>query len=72
MQATTNRTRLRIDLALAEVDGDGAEAAVPAPVRRRPLAAPPVEARAGRVRPTLDAPDRVRQARTPSRGTNVS
>ena len=72
MQATMNRTRLRIDLALAEVDGEGQATGAPAPVRRRPLAAPPVEARAGRVRPTLDAPDRARPARTSASGTNLS
>jgi hypothetical protein len=72
MQATMSRTRLRIDLALAEVDGEAETAYVPAPVRRRPLAAPPVEARAGRVRPTLAAPDRARPARTSAPGTNLS
>jgi len=72
MQATMSRTRLRIDLALAEVDGEAETADGPAPVRRRPLAAPPVEARSGRVRPTLAAPDRARPARTSSSGTNLS
>ena len=72
MQSTMNRTRLRIDLALAEVDEDGQTAEEPAPVRRRPLAAPPVEARAGRVRPTLDPPDRARPARTSAPGANLS
>ncbi|HEY4928821.1 MAG TPA: hypothetical protein VIH95_06680 [Acidimicrobiales bacterium] len=56
MHTMTNRIRLRIDLALAQVDEPPSAEGTP---RRRQLLAPPTQARpSDRARPTLLAPGR--------------
>ena len=68
MKLMTNRTRLRIDLALAEADKDPTSRSAPG---RRQLLAPPATptVMADRSRPTLVAPERQQSVRLGSSAT---
>ena len=70
MRLMTNRTRLRIDLALAEADDPPSPTAAPA--RRQLLAPPAPDSGSDRARPTLLAPGREQSARLASPGTQRS
>ena len=70
MRLMTNKVRLRIDLALAQVEEPPSAEATP--TRRQPLALPSRAWSSDRGRPTLLAPERDRLTRSGSSGVPVS